>query len=61
MLRRLWWFTLGLGAGLGGSAWVAVRLTRARESLTPANLGRTAALSVADALRAAGRRLKDPR
>ncbi len=59
MLRRLSWFTAGLAAGFGGSAWLASRLARARVALTPANLGRTAVLSIAEVLDAAGDRLRN--
>ena len=47
-------------AGIGGSAWVMARITKAREALTPANLRRNAVLSVADALEGAGSRLRSP-
>ncbi len=49
-MRRLSWFTLGLAAGAGSTAWMAVQLRRMREQLTPAAVGRAAALTVADAL-----------
>ena len=60
MFKRIWWFAVGLIAGLGGSAWAMARVSQARQALTPANLRRTAALSVADALEGAGSRLRSP-
>jgi hypothetical protein len=57
MLRRLRWFSLGIAAGVGGSAWVATKVRRARERLTPANVGKAAARGVADMLEAASRAL----
>ncbi|MDF1597651.1 MAG: hypothetical protein P1T08_16350 [Acidimicrobiia bacterium] len=58
MLRRTRWFSLGIAAGVGGSAWVVTRLRRARQRLTPANLARAAAGSVADLLEAGSRSLR---
>ncbi len=58
MLRRVRWFSLGMAAGVGGSAWVVTRLRRARQRLTPANIGRAAAGSVADLLDAGSRSLQ---
>ncbi|MDH3260122.1 MAG: hypothetical protein OEM81_04680 [Acidimicrobiia bacterium] len=60
MFKRSLWFLIGAVAGLGGSAWVMARVARAREALTPANLRRTAVLSVADVLEGAGTRLRSP-
>lgn len=45
---------------MGGSALLAAKLARARQALTPANLRRSAVLSVADALDGAGTRLRTP-
>jgi hypothetical protein len=39
---------------------VMTRIAQAREALTPANLRRSAVLSVADALEGAGTRLRSP-
>jgi hypothetical protein len=60
MFKRVVWFLVGTVAGIGGSAWVVARAARAREALTPANLRRSAVLSVADALEGAGTRLRPP-
>jgi len=60
MFKRLLWFSFGVAAGIGGSAWVMGRVARARESFTPANLRRSAVRSVADALEGAGTRLRTP-
>ncbi|MDH5374025.1 MAG: hypothetical protein OEX97_13865 [Acidimicrobiia bacterium] len=57
MLRRMRWFSLGLAAGVGGSAWAATKIRRARERLTPSNVARTLARGVADSLAAGGRSL----
>lgn len=60
MFKRFWWFVAGLATGVGGSAWLLAKVAKARQALTPANLGRHAALSMADALAAAGTRLRSP-
>ena len=60
MFTRLFWFVTGAAAGVGASAWFMARLARAREALTPANLRRSAARSLADALEGAGTRLRTP-
>jgi len=60
MFKRALWFLIGTAAGVTGSAWAMARVTRARQALTPANLGRSAALTVADALHGAGSRLRSP-
>lgn len=60
MFKRSLWFFIGTAAGVGGSAWVMARISRAREALTPANLRRNAVLTVADALEGAGSRLRSP-
>ncbi len=60
MFKRTLWFLIGAAAGVGGSAWAMAMVSRAREALTPANLRRTAVLSVADALEGAGSRLRSP-
>ncbi len=51
---------IGTLTGVAGSAWVITRLARAREALTPANVRRSAMVSVADALEGAGSRLRSP-
>jgi hypothetical protein len=60
MFKRSLWFLIGTVAGIGGSVWVTARVARAREALTPANLRRSAVLSVADVLEGAGTRLRSP-
>ena len=60
MFKRSLWFLLGVAAGMGGAAWVTARVAKARQALTPANLRRSAVLSVADALDGAGTRLRTP-
>jgi hypothetical protein len=60
MFKRSLWFLIGTVVGIGGSAWVMTRIAQAREALTPANLRRSAVLSVADALEGAGTRLRSP-
>lgn len=60
MFKRSLWFLIGAVAGISGSAWVVRRVARAREALTPANLRRTAVLSVANVLEEAGTRLRSP-
>ena len=60
MFKRSLWFLIGTVAGVGGSAWVMARITKAREALTPANLRRNAVLTVADALEGVGSRLRSP-
>jgi hypothetical protein len=60
MFKRSIWFMIGTLTGVAGSAWVMTRLTRAREALTPANVRRSAMVSVADALEGAGSRLRSP-
>jgi hypothetical protein len=49
-MRRLWWFMLGVGAGVWGSLWLLGQARRAKEALTPENLARSAAIAVADTL-----------
>jgi hypothetical protein len=61
MLRRIRWFSLGLAAGVGGSAWIATKVRRARQAMTPANMGRAAARGLADALEAGSRALRPQR
>ncbi|MDP8958296.1 MAG: hypothetical protein M3N51_03640 [Actinomycetota bacterium] len=61
MLRRIRWFAYGMAAGVGGFAYVLLRLRRMRAALTPSNLARATALSLADALEAAGRRMSQER
>lgn len=55
MLRRVRWFAYGFTAGVGGSAYVLLRLRRMRARLTPRNVARAMALSAADLLEVAGR------
>jgi hypothetical protein len=58
MLRRLRWFVLGLTAGVGGSAWLIGQLRRTRERPAPVEIGKAAALGVAELLEAGSRTLK---
>lgn len=58
MVRRLTWFTLGMAAGMGATAWIAARVTRF-EAGARARLGRAAAQTVADALDSAAARLQN--
>jgi len=60
VFKRSLWFLIGTMAGVGGTAWVMTRVAQVKEALTPANLRRTAVLSVADALEGAGTRLRSP-
>lgn len=60
MLRRIRWFGAGLVAGVGGSFYVVARARRLRAALTPQNLARATALSVADVLEAGSRALIPP-
>ncbi len=57
MLRRIRWFGAGLVAGMGGSFYLVARARRLRAALTPQNLARVTALSVADVLDAGSRAL----
>lgn len=56
MLVRIRWFVIGAATSLGAAAYVANQLRRARERLTPRNLAKGGARSVADLIdRAADR------
>ena len=57
MFTRLRWFVYGFVASLGATAYVVNRLRRMRERLTPQAVARVSALSLADAMANAGRRL----
>ncbi len=50
----------GAITGAVGSAWIVARMARARQSLTPDNMRRTALVGVADVLEGAGTRLRSP-
>jgi hypothetical protein len=50
MLVRIRWFVIGAATSLGAVAYVAGQLRRARERLTPGNLARGGARSMADML-----------
>ena len=54
---RIRWFSLGFTAGIGGAAYIAVRLKKLREALTPRRVASGAANRVADALEAGSKRL----
>ena len=60
MFKRTYWFVIGTVIGAGATTWIMTKLARARRSLTPANLRRTALVSVADVLEGAGSRLRSP-
>lgn len=57
MFTRLRWFVYGFVASLGATAYVVTRLRRMRERLTAQSVARVSALSLADAMALAGRRL----
>lgn len=57
MFTRLRWFIYGFVASLGATAYVVTRLRRMRERLTAQSVARVSALSLADAMALAGRRL----
>jgi hypothetical protein len=60
MFRRTIWFMVGAVTGVVGSAWIVGRVARARQSLTPDNVRRTALAGMADVLEGAGTRLRSP-
>lgn len=57
MFTRLRWFIYGFVASLGATAYVVTRVRRMRERLTAQSVARVSALSLADAMALAGRRL----
>jgi len=57
VFTRLRWFIYGFVASLGATAYVVTRLRRMRERLTARSVARVSALSLADAMALAGRRL----
>ena len=57
MFTRLRWFIYGFVASLGATAYVVIRVRRMRERLTAQSVARVSALSLADAMALAGRRL----
>ena len=57
MLTRVRWFLYGALATIGASAYFAAKVKRMRERLTAANMARAGALTAADGMEAAGRRL----
>jgi hypothetical protein len=57
VFTRLRWFIYGFVASLGATAYVVTRLRRLRERLTAQSVARVSALSLADAMALAGRRL----
>ncbi len=57
MFLRIRWFILGAAASFGLFAYVAARLRRAREQMTPMSLFRGAAQAVADLLDIASKRI----
>lgn len=60
MFTRLRWFVYGVVASLGATAYVVARLRRMRERLTAQSVARVSALSLADLMALAGRRLAQP-
>jgi F420-0:gamma-glutamyl ligase-like protein len=50
MLLRIRWFVVGALASLGVVGYLAARLRKARERLTPSNLARHSKRAVADLL-----------
>ena len=54
---RVWWFFVGMLVGAWGTLRVLRTIGRARTVLTPANLVRSGALTIADILDAGGERL----
>jgi hypothetical protein len=57
MLLRIRWFLLGAVSAAGGAVYLADQLRRAREAVTPANLARGGARSIAAAIDAAADRI----
>lgn len=60
MFTRIRWFVYGVVAGLGATAYVVTRLRRMRERLTAQSVAKVSALSLADVMALAGRRLARP-
>ncbi len=60
MFLRLRWFVIGVVTTVGGGAYVLAKLRRLRARLTPANLRKASALSLADARDAAARAVAPP-
>jgi len=57
MFVRIRWFLIGVASTLGVGMWLVTVVKRARERLTPAAMGRAAAVTGAGLLEATGRRL----
>lgn len=49
-MRRIFWFALGLGAGIAGALSITRRVRRQMERMSPAGVGRRAGRSAADAV-----------
>ena len=60
MLLRVRWFLLGAVTAASGAVYVIEQLRRARERMTPENLARESARSVATLLDAAADRIEPP-
>ena len=60
MFVRIRWFALGVLTTVGSGAYVLAKLRRLRARLTPANLRRVSAISLADALDGAARAVAPP-
>ena len=58
MLVRVRWFLLGFATAAGGAVYVVDQLRRARERLTPENMAKGSARSVATLLDAAADRIE---
>jgi len=57
VIVRLRWFFLGALSSIGAIGWLVVKVKRARERLTAANLARSSVRSFADALDAIAERV----
>jgi hypothetical protein len=60
MLLRIRWFLIGALSAAAGAVYVADQLRRARERMTPANLAKGGARSLAGVIDAAADRIAPP-
>jgi len=58
MFKRLRWFVMGTGAGVGGSVWAQRQLREQREKLTPEAVAKAAARKAKDQAAQAPQRMK---
>lgn len=58
VITRLKWFVAGSVVTVGAGAYLSAKVKRARERLTPENLARASAVTVASVMNAAGRRMQ---